>query len=208
MSVFLNIDPPSNTGFTETFGINSSGQIVGYYENPQRHGFLYSGGTYTTLDVPMASLTEANGINDLGHIVGVYQDSGFKYHGYIYRNGTYSTLDDPLGTSETIAQGVNNADQVVGIYKGTTGPFHGFFVDPALGLYAPIDDPLASTSYTGTEGTYAQDINNAHQIVGYYVDAPNRHHGFLYANGNYTTLDVPGASLTRALGPRPDRRHI
>src|SRR5438067_13935959 len=118
MSVFLNIDLPSNTGFTETFGINSSGQIVGYYENPQRHGFLYSGGTYTTLDVPMASLTEANGINDLGHIVGVYQDSGLKYHGYIYRNGTYSTHDDPLGTSETIAHGVTKPNTVAGLRNG------------------------------------------------------------------------------------------
>src|SRR5437764_562199 len=169
MSVFLNIDPPSNTGFTETFGINSSGQIVGYYENPQRHGFLYSRGTYTPINVPTAASTEADGINDLGHIVGTYQDSSFRFHGYIYRNGTYSTLDDPLGTGETVPQGVNNADQVVGFYIGSNSLFHGFFVDAAFGLYAPIDDPLAGTTASGNgEGTYAQDINNVHQIVGYY----------------------------------------
>src|SRR5262245_33341147 len=200
MSVFLNIDPPLTTGFTETFGINNSGQIVGYFDSPQRHGFLYSGGTYTTLDVPMASSTEADGINDLGHVVGTYQAGG-KFHGYIYRNGTYTTLDDPLGTVETVAQGVNNADQVVGFYLASTGVFHGFFVDAAFGLYAPIDDPNAGTSGGGGgQGTYAQDINNAHQIVGYYVDSSNRYHGFLYANGSYATLDVPGATLTRALG--------
>ena len=124
MSVFLNIDPPLTTGFTETFGINNSGQIVGYFDSPQRHGFLYSGGTYTTLDVPMASSTEADGINDLGHVVGTYRDSGFRFHGYIYRNGTYTTLDDPLGTVETVAQGVNNADQVVGFYISSNGVFH------------------------------------------------------------------------------------
>jgi probable HAF family extracellular repeat protein len=200
MTVFINIDPPSNTRFTETFGINNSGQIVGYFEDPQRHGFLYSGGTYTTIDVPMATLTEADGINDLGHIVGTYQDSGSRFHGYIYRNGTYTTLDDPLGTVETVAQGVNNADQVVGIFLASTGPFHGFLFDPTWGLYAQIDDPLAGTSSANGQGTYAQDVNNAHQIVGYYVDSSNRYHGFLYANGSYVTLDVPSATATRALG--------
>src|SRR5262249_57798372 len=131
-------------------------------DNTQRHGFLYSGGTYTTLDVPMMSYTEADGINDLGHVVGTYQDSGFRFHGYIYRNGTYTTLDDPLGTVETVAQGVNNADQVVGFYLATIGPFHGFLVDPDFGLYAPIDDPLAGTS--GAHGTRRDGINNTHQL--------------------------------------------
>jgi probable HAF family extracellular repeat protein len=135
----------------------------------------------------------------LGHIVGTYFSAG-KFHGYIYRNGAYSTLDDPLGTTETVPQGINNADQVVGYYLASTGAFRGFFVDAAFGLYAPIDDPLAGTSGGGAQGTYAQDINNAHQIVGYYVDSSNRYHGFLYANGSYTTLDVPSATLTRALG--------
>jgi probable HAF family extracellular repeat protein len=81
MTVFINIDPPSATSFIEAFGINASGQIVGFYDNLQRHGFLYSGGTYTTLDVPMAASTEADGINDFGHVVGTYQDSGLKFHG-------------------------------------------------------------------------------------------------------------------------------
>jgi len=200
MSAFFNIDPPSATSFIEAFGINASDQIVGFYDNTQRHGFLYSGGTYTTLDVPMTSYTEADGINDLGHVVGTYQAGG-KFHGYIYRNGTYATLDDPLGTVETVAQGVNNADQVVGYYIGSNGVFHGFFVDAAFGLYAPIDDPLAGTTSSGNgEGTYAQGINNAHQIVGYYVDSSHRYHGFLYANGSYFPLDFPSATATRALG--------
>src|SRR6516164_6524668 len=158
MSAFFNIDPPSATSFIEAFGINASDQIVGFYDNTQRHGFLYSG-------------------------------------------GTYATLDDPLGTVETVAQGVNNADQVVGYYIGSNGVFHGFFVDAAFGLYAPIDDPLAGTTSSGNgEGTYAQGINNAHQIVGYYVDSSHRYHGFLYANGSYFPLDFPSATATRALG--------
>jgi len=38
------------------------------------HGFLYSGGTFTTLDVPGSLLTQAFGINDSGEIVGRFVD--------------------------------------------------------------------------------------------------------------------------------------
>jgi len=123
MSVFININPASATD-AQARGINASGQIVGLTFGGNAHGFLYSGGTYMTVDVPGALSTEADGINDLGHIVGTYFGAG-KFHGYIYRNGTYTTLDDPLGTTETVAQGVNNADQVVGFYLASTGAFHG-----------------------------------------------------------------------------------
>jgi probable HAF family extracellular repeat protein len=49
-----------------------------------RHGFLLSGGTYTTLDLPLATMgTFATGINALGQIVGFYQDSLGHYHGFL-----------------------------------------------------------------------------------------------------------------------------
>ena len=41
------------------------------------HGFLFSGGTYTTLDDPLGTNgTIATGINNTGQIVGTYQDAG------------------------------------------------------------------------------------------------------------------------------------
>jgi probable HAF family extracellular repeat protein len=73
-------DPSALTGTTYAYGINDTGQIVGWYYdgsgNGGNHGFLLSGGTYTTLDYPGAisphgtSATWAYGINDLGQIVG------------------------------------------------------------------------------------------------------------------------------------------
>src|SRR5512133_3211041 len=46
-------------------GINDNGQIVGSYTNNSGgHGFLLSGGTYTTLDDPLGvGSTSAQGIN-------------------------------------------------------------------------------------------------------------------------------------------------
>jgi hypothetical protein len=55
----------------------ATGQIVGSYSNASGgHGFLLSGGTYTTLDDPLATNgTTANGINALGQIVGGYANA-------------------------------------------------------------------------------------------------------------------------------------
>lgn len=59
-------------GATETFafGINNLGQVVGYYQDSNgTHGFIYTGGNFTTLDIPGGS-TQIIGINDSGQILG------------------------------------------------------------------------------------------------------------------------------------------
>jgi probable HAF family extracellular repeat protein len=66
-------------------GINDAGQIVGLYEDSSgtQHGFLYSGGKYTTIDDPLGTVdTAAFGINDAGQIAGYYQDSSGQ-HGFL-----------------------------------------------------------------------------------------------------------------------------
>jgi len=65
------------TSGTEAFGINDVGQIVGQYSDlGGTHGFLLSGGIYTTLDDPLGTHgTVATGINNAGQIVGTYVDT-------------------------------------------------------------------------------------------------------------------------------------
>src|SRR5262249_13462663 len=63
--------------------------------------------------------------------------------------------------------------------------------------YTTIDDPAANSGV----GTVATGINNAGQIVGYYVNASGVYQGFLYSGGTYTALSDPlGANGTYALG--------
>jgi probable HAF family extracellular repeat protein len=54
---YTTLDDPLGPLGTSAQGINTSGQIAGYYldSSNSSHGFLYSGGTYTTLDDPLAS---------------------------------------------------------------------------------------------------------------------------------------------------------
>src|ERR1044071_9678902 len=44
-----------------------------------------------------------------------------------------------------------------------------------------LDNPLA------TGGTFPQDVNDAGQIVGYYIDAQGSH-GFIYDNGAFSSV--------------------
>jgi probable HAF family extracellular repeat protein len=77
---------PLGTNGTAVSGVNSAGQIVGYYfdGSTRIHGFLYSGGTYTTLDDPLGiRATFASGINDAGQIVGTYADGNGNEHGFL-----------------------------------------------------------------------------------------------------------------------------
>jgi probable HAF family extracellular repeat protein len=71
------------TGGTVALGMNDTGQIVGHFNNGA-HGFLYSNGTYTTLDDPLGTHgTIAAGINASGQIVGQYADASNHVHGFL-----------------------------------------------------------------------------------------------------------------------------
>ncbi|TMJ85481.1 MAG: hypothetical protein E6G76_16135, partial [Alphaproteobacteria bacterium] len=101
-------------------GINATGQIVGFYDNDSgRHGFLYSGGTYTTIDDPLgASDTRAFGINAAGQIVGQYTDASdpLRLHGFLLTI-TPNTPPPAGTTADMILRGSNASPAVMGQYE-------------------------------------------------------------------------------------------
>src|SRR5437867_857877 len=114
------------------------------YQNPsgKLHGFLLSGGVYTTLDDPFVGTigTVARGINDTGEIVGYFGNASGD-HGLLFNptgGGTYTTLDDPFATLGTQAAGINDLGQILGSY-GANGVSHGFLYSG--GIFTTIDDP-------------------------------------------------------------------
>src|SRR5262249_35264435 len=155
------------------------------------HSFLYSGGTYTTIDVPVAnSFTFARGINDNGQIVGYYSDD-IGTHGFLLSGGSYTTLDDPLASGHitTYANGINDLGQLVGAYVYGSGE-HVFLYNN--GTYTSIDDPLAIDG--PGRSTIAYGINDLGQIVGSYVNPFPSQHGFLYSVGAFITLNDPSSN--------------
>ena len=177
-------------GYTAN-GIHDSGQIVG---QDGGGGFLFSGGTYTTINVPSPdrlAATIPNGINNASQVVGTYfsgSGAGIPALGFLYSGGQYSTFQAPGASSSggSQAYGINNAGQIVGNYKDNQGAIHGFLL--AAGIYTRIDVP-------GATFTSAMGINGLAQIVGGYDNF-----GFLMKDGSYTTLHVPGSLGTVASG--------
>jgi len=107
-------------GAQETFayGINDSGQVVGWYEDGtgREHAFLYSSGTFTSFNYPGAT-TYAYGLNDMGDIVGSFQDATGVQHGFIYSSGTFSSVNYPRAIY-TYLYGINDMGQIVGNRSG------------------------------------------------------------------------------------------
>ena len=215
---YVSLDnPKASTGLgggTYANGINSNGQVAGYFIDAagSTHGFVYTGGTWTTLDDPNASdcltsgasgvstattTTVATGINDSGQVVGNYSDCATGAHGFVYDGGTWSTLDNPNGVGSTFATGINNTGQVAGYYYDAAG-MHGFVYSG--GNYTTLDEPNTPLSSFG--GTAATGINGSGQVAGYFGSADTATwHGFIYHNGSYTQLDDPNAAqATNAYG--------
>jgi probable HAF family extracellular repeat protein len=196
---FQTIDDPLGVHGTEAVGINARGQIVGLYTdaNNVNHGFLLSGGQYTTLDDPHAGAgasqgTFAEGINDRGQIVGGYIDADNVNHGFLHSGGQYTTLDDPSAGAGafqgTFAEGINDRGQIVGGYTDASNVNHGFLLSG--GQYTTLDVPNAfDTAATG--------INSSGQIVGEYDGGT---FGFLLSGGQYTTLSNPDGIFSFAGG--------
>src|SRR5438876_2101569 len=88
--------PLSNTQVT---GTNNAGQIVGFYNDADgSHGFLRSGGGYTSFDVPGSpGTTYAYGINNAEQIVGNYHAGGSRGPavGFLLSEGSYTTVAVP-----------------------------------------------------------------------------------------------------------------
>lgn len=87
-------DPDAaETAVVEDGGLNSAGQIVSQYHSSKNcalftsagclHGFLLSGGVYTTIDFPNSTETLALGINSSEDVVGGYEDTSGKFHAYL-----------------------------------------------------------------------------------------------------------------------------
>jgi probable HAF family extracellular repeat protein len=196
--VFSTIDDPGGVNGSSAFGINSGGQITGSYFDGDfhAHGFLRSGGQYTTLDAsPTAFATQANGINASGWIVGSYQDRD-GFHGFLLAGGRYTPIDVPHGTFFSEAVGINAPGQIVGAYGDSNLVIHGYVLSGDR--YTPIDHPNAGTGVI--QGTYAFGINAAGSIVGSYVDANDGIHGFLLSGHRFFPIDEPNATTDSFAG--------
>jgi YVTN family beta-propeller protein len=195
--VFASVDVPRG-GNTDVTWVNARGDIVGSYDDSRgAHGYVLSGGTFTTID--FASLSPVNtlgfGISNGGDVVGVeFIGSDFLHgHGYLFSRGSFTLVDVPgaVGTFPTM---VIDSTRIVGTYFGSDGVFHGFLRQ--AGNFTTIDFP--NSTFTWITG-----INPEGAIVGFYNSKDGNQHGFVLSDGEFISIDVPDATSSEGNGIDP-----
>jgi probable HAF family extracellular repeat protein len=194
---FTTIDAPDGTSTWAT-DIDDSGRIVGISFGAVVRGFLRDAqGAFTPIDAPAAPpppgrpelpATQPLGLNNRGQIVGIFGDSEGT-HAFLLDNGVFTTLDAPDSIGSTLLLDINDGGQLAGAYD-IEG--HGVLQD-RRGNFTTIDHP------DGVGETVLAGINNRGQIVGGILDASRTLRSFLFDDGDFTTIDVPGALSSSAL---------
>ena len=130
--------------------------------------------------------TTPSAINNRGDIVGFCHDDLEERETSFLRskNGTLFQFNAP-GSTSTVAWGVNDFGEIVGRSSGTSGSFS--FIRSSDGQYQNISPPTIEALVE------AVAINNSLKVVGHYSDTNGRH-AFLWENGQFTELIVPGAT--------------
>jgi probable HAF family extracellular repeat protein len=179
---YTQIDVPGTLYGTSPSEINGAGDITGWYGDTQGgHGFLLSGGTYTTLDYPGGYVTTAKGINDVEKIVGyAYVNSvpvGFLYD---IQTQAFTQVNYP-GSQGTFATAINNTGAIVGgYYNGRT----------QLG-FEQVGSKNRQIAPPGAPWVNLYGITNTGVIIGgKTIDgSPN----FRFVHGTYKKLSIPNA---------------
>ena len=182
---FHNADFPTGDAATppvdQLLGVNDSNVAVGFWTdaNGNNHGYKVNIKTMrfsvvTDPNAPTASLTAA-AINSGGDIAGFYTNPATgNTDGFLKHHGKVTDLAVP-GASSTMALGVNDHDEVVGTYtvgSGSSAQMHGFTWTPRGG-FVTVDDPQ------GVGTTTINGVNNAGDLVGFYVDSAGNTDGLL-----------------------------
>ncbi len=176
---------------TQAMGINSSGEVVGYYSaaNSAFEGFLYNNGVYTTLSDPSYPASTAPfAINDSGVIAGEIFLSPTDTEGFVLSGGVYTILQDPYASTEygTSVVAISNTDLVVGNYYDAQHQSHAFAYNVSTQTYSTLNIPLAVGGSTVTAIS-----ENGQFFAGDYVDASGKDNAFFFSHGTVTTIDDP-----------------
>ncbi len=190
---FTLIDFP-NTSSTQAWGINSRGDIAGYYTGADNnsHGFLMNGGHYTAIDYPGAAVTLINGINPQGDIVGEFGVTATSPHRafMLGADGVYTAFDFP-GATTTSFVGINAGGEISGQYTLADGARHTFL---------RVAGSLTKIDYPGATATGPLGISPEGEVVGAYM-VNGVAHGYVYSTGSgFATIDYPNSTYTNATG--------
>ncbi len=109
---------------------------------------------------------------------------------------SYTQVDYPGATATTLNGGPNPQGTGVGTWTDSGGVSHGLTYNAYTKKFTSFDPPNST-------GTTPNFITPEGVIVGVYTDSAAVLHGFILANGQYQTVDYPGAAGTALDGINP-----
>ena len=161
------------------------------------------------LDGPSASATEIHSSSNTGHLVGTFWDIRGA-HGLLCTpplnapcSPQYlSALDlwfNGFKAVSTQIQSITTGGRIAGFFADGKGASHGVLCTrfPANLDCHQVDVTIDSVVMANT---LILGIQEQDQFVGSYRDLQSRIHGFLYTDGSFSRIDVPGALATVASG--------
>ncbi|MGD1808841.1 hypothetical protein ACP6PL_25850 [Dapis sp. BLCC M126] len=160
----------------ELTGINSNGQISGFYLLPDFAGgtsFLLEGEdlNVTNLDIEASDRTIAWDINDAGKVVGQFRIPDVTNSGFIWENGNIIEELDFPGARFTSPRSINNNDSIIGwLISDETEEFvNGFIWE---------NGEFEGINFPGATSTFSTDMNDEGVIIGDYSDQEGNTLGF------------------------------
>ena len=180
---------------TQAVAVNGTGTSAGFYVDATgaNHGYVRRNGRFHRVDFPgttsRPTFNQLLGINGPGIAVGFFNDAKGMSHGYLFdtRTGRFTLIRLPVAATSVVPTGINDHGQVVGFYqvgKITNGFLWG-------------SGHLTVLRYGNHTDTQALGVNNLGVVVGSFVDAGGRTHGFVRMSGHLMrVVDAPGSTST------------
>jgi probable HAF family extracellular repeat protein len=176
--------------------VNDLGEAVGYSQTAAgaTHAFFSSQGKMTDLGTLGGANSYAVALNNLGQVVGWSQTATGVLHAFLWDKGTGKLTDlHPAGATASIANAINDSGEVVGtVWPPQNGPPHAYLWRPGQ---APLD--------LGTGGglfSFASDLNELGQVVGFAFRINGTGFAFLWENGQMRDLGTLGGANGAAMG--------
>jgi len=159
------------------FGINDSGQVVGYsapFQQDLGTAFLWENGTMTSLGTLGGDHSGAYAINNAGQVVGRSRTATGSYdsQAFLWENGSMTNLGT-LGGDRSVAYDINNNGIVVGLSDVSGTDYHAFIWQ---------NDSMDSLGTLGGDLSRAYAVNDSEQVVGTADDSQNEQYSFIWEN--------------------------
>ncbi len=142
---------------------------------------------FVRIDFPNSTYTDVRGINARGDMVGGYDDADGVRHGFLLRKGIFTSIDVPNAAVTSYARSINARGDIVGAVRDGQFVPHGYLLRD--GQFNQID-------YPGAIGSVAFGINNADDIMGLHFLDREDVSGFIFMNGVFQDVRVPGSLET------------